>query len=187
MLKPKILAAAEQLFIERGYHGLAMREIAEVVGVSKAALYYHFRDKEELFLAILDSYLDEVEDLIDRASAGAESARDRIHRVVSGLLGQPVEQRAVIRLASQEMAHLSAPARLAFSQTYHTRFIGKIEAILRQGVDAGELHKVDTSVATWVLLGMMYPYFYPAYMQDVPPTANVVEQIVEIFLDGLAV
>jgi AcrR family transcriptional regulator len=45
-LRAEILAAARGLFIQQGYHGLAMRQIAEAVGVSKPALYYHFRDKE---------------------------------------------------------------------------------------------------------------------------------------------
>lgn len=185
-LKPQILSAAKQLFIERGYYGLAMREIAEVVGVSKAALYYHFRDKEELFLAILDLYLGEVEALIQRAIGEQATAHGRIRALVSGFLSQPVEQRAVIRLASQEMAHLSDQARDAFNQAYHTRFIGRLEEILRQGMERGELRRLDPSVATWVLLGMLYPYFYPVHSQDVPPAADVLEQILTIYLDGLS-
>ena len=45
--RQEILAQARHLFLEQGYHGLAMRSIAEAVGVTKAALYYHFKDKEE--------------------------------------------------------------------------------------------------------------------------------------------
>ncbi|MCB0152930.1 MAG: helix-turn-helix transcriptional regulator, partial [Caldilineaceae bacterium] len=50
-----ILAAAQRLFVERGYRGISMREIAEAVGMTKAALYYHFRDKEQLFVALLQN------------------------------------------------------------------------------------------------------------------------------------
>ena len=60
-LREQILVTAKSLFIQQGYHGLAMRQISEAVGVSKAALYYHFKDKEELFLAILSGYLNEIE------------------------------------------------------------------------------------------------------------------------------
>lgn len=60
-----IVEKAKSLFIEHGYHGLAMREIAEQVGVSKPALYYHFKSKEELFCAVLNSSLDEIGRKID--------------------------------------------------------------------------------------------------------------------------
>ncbi len=52
-LRELILATAKSLFSQQGYHGLAMRQISESLGVAKSALYYHFKDKEQLFLAIL--------------------------------------------------------------------------------------------------------------------------------------
>ena len=55
----QIITAAKPLMVDQGYRGLSMREIAEAVGVSKAALYYHFQDKEQLLLAILESNLAE--------------------------------------------------------------------------------------------------------------------------------
>ncbi len=47
--REKILEQARQLFASQGYRGLSMRQIAEVVGISKAGIYYHFKDKEDLF------------------------------------------------------------------------------------------------------------------------------------------
>src|SRR5512141_3202105 len=107
-LRRAILEAAKHLFIEQGYHGLSMRQIAEAVGVSKAALYYHFRDKEELFLAILEIYLDEIEAIIDRVEAEGTTCRQQITALVDAILSQPAEQRAVTRVASQEMSQLNA-------------------------------------------------------------------------------
>jgi AcrR family transcriptional regulator len=184
-LREEILLVAKHLFIEQGYHGLSMRQIAEAVGVSKAALYYHFRDKEELFLAILEIYLDEIEAILDRVRAQGTTCRQQISALVEAILSQPAEQRAVIRLASQEMSRLNAEARQAFNETYHKKFIDKIQAILKVGVESGELKPLDTGVATWALLGMMYPYFYPAHSYDVPSPSDVAEQLLEIYLDGV--
>jgi AcrR family transcriptional regulator len=184
-LREQILLEAKHLFIEQGYHGLSMRQIAEAVGVSKAALYYHFRDKEELFLAILEIYLDEIEAILDRVQAEGTTCRQQITALVDAILSQPAEQRAVIRLASQEMSQLNVEARQAFKQTYHKKFIDKIQAILKAGVESGELKPIDTGVATWALLGMMYPYFYPAHSHDVPSSSNVSRQLLEIYLDGV--
>src|SRR4051794_33619956 len=49
-----LLTAAAQAFAERGYEATTMEQIAERVGLSKGALYYRYRSKEDLFLALLD-------------------------------------------------------------------------------------------------------------------------------------
>ena len=185
-LHEDILAVGSQLFIQQGYHGLSMRQIAEAVGVSKAALYYHFEDKEELFLAILERSLDQIAAILDSIRTEQRSTRQQIQELVKNILEQPAESRAFIRLASQEMAQLSAPARRKFNRTYHERFINKIQAILQAGIERGELKAVDPSVATWALLGMMYPYFYPAHSEEVPPPREVHTQLVRIFMDGMS-
>jgi AcrR family transcriptional regulator len=184
-LREQILVAAKQLFIKQGYHGLSMREISDAVGVSKAALYYHFKDKEELFLAILDSSLDDIEHLIDQIEAQENTARQRVRFFVKAILAQPAGQRAVIRLASQEMAQLSPPMRQAFNRSYHEKFIDRIGAVLQRGIDSGELRPLDARIATWTLLGMMYPYFYPAHSAEIPSLADVAEQMLTIYLDGI--
>jgi TetR/AcrR family transcriptional regulator, cholesterol catabolism regulator len=186
-LRRQILSTAKILFIQQGYHGLSMRQIAEALGVSKAALYYYFRDKEELLLAILDSFLDEMETALTGIRMEQEGARQKIYALVMLILSQPADQRAVIRLSSQEMAQLSLPARQAFDQAYHRKFLDPIRQILQEGVQSGDLRPVDPTVATWALLGMMYPYFYPAHSSDLLPPMEVAEQLVNIFLVGIEI
>jgi AcrR family transcriptional regulator len=52
--RDRILQAALDLFIERGYEKTSLREIAEQVGVTKAALYYHFSNKEEILEKLIE-------------------------------------------------------------------------------------------------------------------------------------
>lgn len=184
-LREQILDAAKSLFIQQGYHGLAMRQISEAVGVSKAALYYHFKDKEELFLAILSGYLNEMESAIDDIQSRPISSREHIRLFVEYVLGQPAEQRAVIRLGSQEMSQLSAASRKTFGKIYREKFIGKLIAIFQAGIERGEFQPLDAEVATWALLGIMYPYFYPAHTGDIPLAAETIHAIVDIYLNGV--
>jgi AcrR family transcriptional regulator len=185
-LRGDILQQATKLLLERGYRGLSMREIAEAVGVSKAALYYHFKDKEQLFLAILEKYLDQMAEELDEIRSRSEPSRRKISRFVGKILSRPAEQRAVIRLSSQELAHLSQAARKTFETSYHSKFIQKLEGMIKDGIDHGEIRRVDPHVAAWAILGMMYPYFYPAHSEELPPANQVAEDLVSIFLDGLA-
>jgi AcrR family transcriptional regulator len=170
----RILEEATVLFVSRGYHGISMREIADAAGVSKAGLYYHFRDKEALFLAILTANLERIESAIHRARRAGDTTRDQIGAMVG----------AIIRLASQEMAHLSQEAQAEFSHLYREKFIGQVEDTLRTGVAAGNLRSMDAGIATWVLLGMMYPFLYPTYQHELGSTDEAIELILAIFFDG---
>ena len=185
-LRTEILVQATPLFIAHGYHGLSMRQIAEAAGVTKAALYYHFQDKEALFLAVLGAHLEKVGEVIREVQAEGHTCRERIRLLVRRLLMLPAERRAVIRLASQEIAQVSPTARRAFWETYHERFIDLIQAILAEGVDSGELRPLDPALATWTLLGMMHPYLYSTHVDGVTLSETVIEQMLTIYLDGLA-
>ena len=76
-MRDRILAEATRRFVIHGYNSISMREIAEACGIKKAALYYHFKGKEDLFLAILSRYLDEMDGLIRRCRAQGAGGRPR--------------------------------------------------------------------------------------------------------------
>lgn len=184
-LRERVLAEATRLFVAYGYNGISMREIAEAVGVSKAGLYYHFKDKQDLFLAILRENLSSIGQLVQRASSAAAPTRAQIGQLVRSLFAQSSEQRAVIRLASLEMAHLTPEARAAFGRDYEQQFIGRIAAILQAGVARGDLRPIDPQAATWLLLGMMYPFFTPNPTDDRIPEA-MIDVLLTVFFDGTA-
>jgi AcrR family transcriptional regulator len=185
-MRGQILSTAKNLFIQHGYHGLSMREIAESIGVTKAALYYHFKDKEELFLAILDLYLNETSNAIDRILVEPVNDAAKIRIFVEYILTQPADQRAIIRLGSQEMSQLSLPARKSFDEVYHEKFINKIKGMLRSGMENGEFRPMQPEVVTWALLGIMYPYFYPAHTGNTPLPDETIREITSIFLNGIS-
>jgi AcrR family transcriptional regulator len=184
-LREEILEVAQRLFIQHGYHGLSMRQIADEVGVTKAALYYHFTDKQQLFLEILMGYLDEVGELLDIVRTTSPKAADRLSLFVLGVLLQPPEQRALIRLASQEISELDPQLRKTFEVNYHLQFIDRIKDILEDGIKAGEFKPLDSTLATWALLGMMYPYFYPAHERTAPDPGDLAESLMGIYLNGI--
>lgn len=181
-----ILEAAKLLFMQEGFRGISMRQIAEAVGVTKAALYYHFKDKEELFVAIVEEYLVAMATMIDEVTSSGLDTRAQIAELVRRILAQPPEQRSIIRLASQELSNVSPENRARFLEMYHSRFIGRITALLEGGMARGELRPMNAHIATWTLLGMMYPYFHPAPPSQALPIETVVEELLAIYLDGIA-
>ncbi len=76
--RAQLLDAAQQVFVENGYHAAGMDEIAERAGVSKPVLYQHFPGKLELYLALLD---DANEKLLDAILGALDSTTDNKRRV----------------------------------------------------------------------------------------------------------
>jgi AcrR family transcriptional regulator len=76
--RAQLLAAAQDVFVTNGYHAAAMDEIAERAGVSKPVLYQHFPGKLELYMALLESHVDE---LVARVRGAIESSTDNKQRV----------------------------------------------------------------------------------------------------------
>jgi AcrR family transcriptional regulator len=65
--REKIQEIALELFAEQGYEKTSLREIAERLGVTKAALYYHFRTKDDIVASLFDDFLEQVDEIIDWA------------------------------------------------------------------------------------------------------------------------
>ncbi len=184
-MRERILAEAGRRFVIHGYNGISMREIAEACGITKAALYYHFKDKEDLILAILDRYLSEMDRVIHECRGQGGTARQQLAGVVQAIFSQLPEQRSIIRLATQEMPNLSAEARQRFGLVYHLKFIGQFEAILSEGVALGEFKPMDVKLVVWILLGMMYPFFYPGQERDGRENEEALQTILKIFFEGI--
>jgi len=159
-LKKQILSVAARLFVAGGYNGFSMRQIAEELGVSKPALYYHFKDKDDLILAVITASLEEYNQLINNCLDCDASARQRLTRLVLSLFEITPEKRALIRVAGQEIVHLSPASRQTFNTLYNEIFISRITQIFQDGIQAGEFISTDARLATRIFLGMLSPSFH---------------------------
>jgi len=185
-LSKKILDTAKNLFVNKGYHGMSMREISDALGVTKAALYYHFKDKEELFLAILKTYLEKMSSTLDRITVEPVSSPQKVQSFVAYVLTQPSEERAIIRLATQEINQLSPETRRMFGSIYQEKFINKLQAILQEGMDQGDFRTIPGEIAVWALLGIMFPYFYPSHLKDPTIPQETIDEVSRIFFLGIS-
>ncbi|MGQ9926814.1 MAG: TetR/AcrR family transcriptional regulator [Chloroflexaceae bacterium] len=184
-IRDTIIVAAARLIVARGYDGVAMREIAEAAGISKPGLYYHFRDKEDLLEAVLTHWVAETEALVI-AARQAPNTRARLSVLVRGLFAQAPLQRALIRLGTQDLPRLGEATRERIQRCYASGFLEPIEAIIRDGVAQGELRPVNPHLTTWLLLGMLYPFFHTDHPCARLADEHTATRIVESLLDGIA-
>jgi AcrR family transcriptional regulator len=86
-----IQTVALEMFAEHGYDGTSLRQIAERLGVTKAAVYYHFKSKEDILAGLVQDYLHQLDALIAWAGeqpSGPATRKELLHRY-SALLSGP--------------------------------------------------------------------------------------------------
>jgi AcrR family transcriptional regulator len=81
----RLLEVAQELFTEQGYDATGVAEICERAGVSKGAFYHHFPGKQALFLALLDRWLDRLDEQLATLRAAAPDARIGLARMTEAI------------------------------------------------------------------------------------------------------
>jgi AcrR family transcriptional regulator len=99
-----ILAAALDVFSERGFHEAALEDVAARDGISKALIYEHFRSKGHLQRALIETYVHELLERILSATTTAEPGEDRLRRGIEAFLGFVEERRDAWRMLFRNLA-----------------------------------------------------------------------------------
>jgi AcrR family transcriptional regulator len=149
-----LIEAARGLFAERGFTGVGTEEIVRAAGVTRGALYHHFRDKRDLFEAVYVEVEKELTERIARGalSGGAESPIAAMQAAVDEFLTACTEPEA------QRIALLDGPSVLGWDRWREIgaeHSLGLIEASLQAAIDAGEIEPQPVRPLAHVLLGAL--------------------------------
>lgn len=159
-LSPPLRAALE-VFARHGYHGASIRSIAEAAGLSVPGLYHHYRSKQAILAAVVDSAMAE---MLSHTKAAAEDADDstvtRFENVVECLARFHMARRDHAFVASTEMRSMDPDVR-AHHIAQRDAQQEMIEDAIHAGVESGEFsctHPEDAaralaslcvSIASW--------------------------------------
>ena len=150
--KQLILETAQRLFDEQGYDATSLRQIAEAVGMTKAAVYYHYPAKEHLLLELTRPLLDAMSDMVARLRSDGEAGDPRA--ALESYLDLFVDHLSVVHLMASEPATMNHP-------DVGQRIRTLVDAVRRliAGEDAGDERTVRTACAMGVIhaVGTMTP------------------------------
>src|SRR5215467_16278263 len=97
--RQQLLLAALKSFAHRGYAATSVQEIVDAAQVSKPALYYYFKDKAELFQALVDHAHDERLRLMQGAADRGQTIAEKLEEVVTTIFEFSLRNRELMRLA----------------------------------------------------------------------------------------
>jgi AcrR family transcriptional regulator len=126
--RERILDVARALFAQQGYAGTSIRDIADRLGITKAALYYHFPGKADILLALCEPLLAELDALSERVEHEGVPDREAAVRAFAGMLAQWAP--AMISSFSDPSAKRDLGARLDAERRF-----GRLERALATGDD----------------------------------------------------
>jgi len=124
----RILRVALELFAEQGFAATSTRELAERLGFTKAALYYHFRTKDDLLSALVEPVVSELASLVDGAVISPSAAARRA--ILAGYVDIGARHLGLLRVLTQDPSVTRRPASVSHEQlrTRMTQLLSGCEA-----------------------------------------------------------
>ena len=180
-----LVAAARSLFAERGYAAVGTEEVVRRAGVTRGALYHHFRDKQDLFRAVFEQTEGEIVQAIGTRVEGIADPMELLATGVRAVLdacSDPVMMRIGLR---------DAPGVLGWEEWReigNRHGLGLVTGALGWAMDEGQITRTDVRTLAHLLLAALAEASLLIASADDPHAARAqVERTLLALLDGLRV
>lgn len=150
--RQRLLEAAERVFAEKGYHGAVVDDIIRVSDSSKGGFYFHFPNKQGIFLALVDALVPKLASAVDRAIAGETDPVAQMDAALRTVLETFSRHRQLSKILLVEAVGLGHGFDDKLMQT-RSYFALMIQGYLDRAVAAGAIAPLDTETASWAWFG----------------------------------
>jgi AcrR family transcriptional regulator len=150
--RQRLLDAAEEVFAEKGYHGTVVDDIIRVSDSSKGGFYFHFPNKQAIFLALVDKLVPKLAAAIDRAIAAETDPIAQLDAALRTVLETFGRHRRLSKILLIEAVGLGHGFDEKLMRT-RGRFAGMIQEHLDRAVAAGAIIPQDTTLISWAWFG----------------------------------
>jgi TetR/AcrR family transcriptional regulator, cholesterol catabolism regulator len=149
-----IVTAAARLFAQKGFGATSLEDIAEVLGATKGALYYHVKNKEEILRLIYMTVLTVSEEPLRRIVEATYAPQEKLRRAVEHQTTVAADRSPAMTVFFREQHHLTGPfaKEILLRRKAYERYF---ERIIEEGQLAGVFRpEVDPKIVSFGLLGM---------------------------------
>lgn len=162
-----ILDSAEKLFVEKGYAGTSINDIAEEADFSRTSIYQYFNSKEEIYLHILERYTEPLTERLHQATTGAPTVPEKIRSFLDELRKMKREKSNFFELyfIQRHQVEPRLPKELRSRLNAKRRRLENVfREFYREGVEKGEVRNVRVKDASNLffaqIMGMMLLHEY---------------------------
>ncbi len=184
--RARLLRAAVNVFDRKGYAAASVREIVELAGVTKPALYYHFGSKEGTLVAILQEAAKELDRAVDRALARPGTARERLTAFCEDLHALYSEHVPVIRVAHAAFLGPSEGMPAFDCGVFDRSLQGALARIAADGQASGEIRPADGADVALAISGVLLAAAERQLHPDLTPVGlDGLRRVLELVFDGV--
>jgi len=151
--RQEVLREAAAFFNFKGYHATSLTEIATSLGVTKAALYHYFPNKNSLLAACFEQAMDVAFASLERGRKDGKNGRDRLVLTISGYVSQLIDELNCCVVLMEEQA--LEPGDRAKLVRQRDKFERALRALVKEGIEDGSVVPCDPKLAIFVILGAM--------------------------------
>lgn len=182
-MRGRLLDLSKDLFARRGYIGASLRDLAEMAGVTAAAVYYHYAKKEDLLREIVFDGLEQLSRAVVDALAGAGTPEERLEALIRTHLGYIVQYPRESRIIIEESRFLNE-VDYATARERQLVTLNAYRASIRQLTVCGKLPPIDPNLPAFGIISVIGGW-YRWYREDGPvPKEQAFEFMVQFALAG---
>ena len=185
-----IVEVARQIFFEKGYEKATTREISERVGISKATLYYHFKNKEEILFGIVNRASDELVNNM-RQAIDINITQDGDLKDMIAALSQEYTKIFFtildsIKILLHDIEYLKPELKEIILQKERDN-IHQLREYIINLQKSGRLKKHNPTALTFIFIGMMH-WLYFWFQDDGELSLDDINEIIaDIFVNGAGI
>lgn len=179
--RSRILDAALNIFASKGYHDTRLDEIVEESHTSKGSIYFHFPNKERLFLALVDQFADLLERRVTEAIQQQPVGMGRVRVALATCLDTFGKYRRPAKILLVQAVGLGS----TFEQKrleVNDRFARLIETYLLEAIEIGDIEPVDTEVVAYAWMGAIYNVVIRWVYTGEPEPQRILEALLPVLL-----
>ncbi len=179
------MEAALKVFIHKGYTASRMVDIVEKSGLSKGAIYHHYKSKQELFLSLIDYWESQLFPDLSKLSVSG-SAADNL-RAIAAEISRTFDHKRYVFMAELEFWALSNRDEMVRKRTrkLYEKILTLIEEIIQRGIASGEFKRVDPGIsALAVMTGLQGVIWFSIFENQSYSAAEYLETIMDFIIHG---
>lgn len=183
----EILMAALKAFSDKGYDKTSMNDIVAASGLSKGTLYWYFKNKQALFLAMIDMVFADIGSYFETTLAEMQDLPppQKLRRVLTGMDTLMDEMMSFAGLYAdfftQAWQEPSIQENLA---TQYNRFIDALVPVIQSGIDEGYFREVDVRTTARTILGAIDGFWFQQILK-VGDAQSLLELHADLVVRGL--
>ena len=184
MTRDRILDAALNIFSHKGYYDTKLDEIANESQTSKGSIYFHFPNKERLFLSLVDQFSNLLERQVKDAIATEKKGMRRVQIALETCLRTFGKYRRPAKILLVQALGLGQPFEQKRMEV-NERFAKLIGGYLREAVEQGEIEPLDLEVVSHAWMGAIYNIIIRWVYTGEPEPQRIVDSLVPLLLKSV--